>query len=214
MNTLCPSKISSMPLTRTGSVSHSGLRLLDTGSIPIFHMKKALDFCSSDTLSTSHSFTSRSSIEMGHSTIPVDTTNHGNAIALPLFSILAIIISYLPLRSFYQNRNFAACNMVFVVAGMNVMGFINPIIWPNGNWTKWWSGQGLCDLETYIRFPITVSLAASLSCFSKNLSDAIDVNQHSFHMTLAMRRRALIISVLFCWGIPIIQMGLYYIIQT
>src|SRR6266487_1757386 len=166
MNTLCPSKISSIPLTRRGSVSHFGLRLLDAGSIPIFHIKKALDLCSFDILLTSRSFTPRSYIKMDLSTIPADTTNHANAIALSLFSLLAIIISYIPLRSFYQNRTFAACNMVILVAGMNVMGFINPIIWPNGDWTKWWTGQGLCDVETHLRFPITVSLAASLSCFA------------------------------------------------
>jgi hypothetical protein len=146
--------------------------------------------------------------------LPIDTTNHVNAIVLPIFAALAILVTYLPLRSFYRNRNFPACNIVFVVGIQNLITVINSIIWSDGDWMKWWTGQGLCDIQGFIKIPITTAVATSLACLTKTLADAIDVDKHNFNETAALKRRALIRDILLCWTIPIIQIGLYYVVQV
>jgi len=145
---------------------------------------------------------------------PVDTTNRVNAIVLPTFAIIAILIVYFPLKSFWRNRNFPAANLVMVGVVQNLIIFTNAIIWPNGDWSTWWSGTGYCDIISYIRIPITTCVATSLYGLTRTLVNALDVDKHNFIDTPAMRRRILIKDIFICWTVPILQIGLYYLVQA
>ncbi|KAH7360989.1 GPCR fungal pheromone mating factor, partial [Rhexocercosporidium sp. MPI-PUGE-AT-0058] len=112
-----------------------------------------------------------------------------NAIALPLFAALALIITYLPLRSFYRVKNIAACSIMAVIIIINLMAVINGILWPTDDWTKWWIGYGLCDIQVVLRFPITMALATSLCCLSKGLADALDTEHAVFNPSKKQRCR-------------------------
>ncbi|KAL2074949.1 hypothetical protein VTL71DRAFT_8729 [Oculimacula yallundae] len=146
--------------------------------------------------------------------MPTTVANPINAIALPIFAFLALLITYLPLRSFYRVKNIAACSIMFVLIVINLMALINGIIWPTDDWTTWWSGYGLCDVEVLIRYPITMALATSLCCLSKGLADALDTEHAVFNQSVKMRRRKMVFDVLFCWGVPVMQMALHYTVQA
>ncbi|EKD19129.1 uncharacterized protein L3040_007240 [Drepanopeziza brunnea f. sp. 'multigermtubi'] len=145
---------------------------------------------------------------------PTVVANAANAIALPIFAVIALIITYLPLRSFYRVNNVAACSIIFVVNYVNLQTFVNALLWPNDDWSEWWIGYGVCDVESLFRFPITMALATSLCCLTKGLADALDTEHAVFNQTKAQRRRKLLGDVLFCWAIPVIQMALHYVVQA
>lgn len=145
---------------------------------------------------------------------PVDTTDHVNAIVLPTFAGLSILITYLPFKSFFLNRNFPACNLVFLAFILNLTTIINASIWPNGDWASWWMGYGYCDIQAYTKLAITTGVSTTVLSLTISLSNAIDVDKHSFNTTAALRRRALMGQVALCWGIPVLQIGLFYIIQV
>lgn len=146
--------------------------------------------------------------------MPDVVANPANAVALPLFAALALLITYLPLRSFYRVKNIAACSMMVVIIIINLMVLINGIIWPSDDWTKWWIGYGLCDVEVVLRFPITMALATSLCCLTKGLADALDTEHAVFNPSKAQRRRKVVGDVLFCWGVPVMMMALHYVVQA
>ncbi|PBP19916.1 pheromone receptor a [Diplocarpon rosae] len=145
---------------------------------------------------------------------PTVVADAANAIALPIFSVLGLLITYLPLRSFYRVKNIAACSIIFVVNVVNLMTLINTLIWPSDDWTTWWLGYGVCDVEVLLRFPITLALITSLCCLSKGLADALDTEHAVFNQTKAQRRRKVIADVLFCWAVPVMQMALHYVVQA
>jgi pheromone a factor receptor len=137
-----------------------------------------------------------------------------NAIALPIFALLGIFITYLPFRSFYAHGNIAACSIVFTVTIYNIFTFINALIWPDDNWNRWWTGEGLCDVEALLRYPITMALATSLCCLTKGLAGCLDTENAKLNLTTAAKRRRQIIDFLFCWLVPVGQMALHYVCQA
>ncbi|KUJ12931.1 STE3-domain-containing protein [Mollisia scopiformis] len=137
-----------------------------------------------------------------------------NAVALPFFALLAILVTYLPCRSFWSHRNVPAVSIVVATNVYNAMSVVNGVMWPNDDWASWWPGYGLCDLEALLRYPITMALATSLCGLSKGLADCLDTNNATVHPTAASKRRELLFNVMFCWAIPVLQMALHYVIQN
>ena len=144
----------------------------------------------------------------------VDETNPINAVAIPVFAFIAILITYLPFRSFWQNRNFPAVNLVFILVFQNITWFTNAIIWPDGDWATWYDGTGYCDFLVYTKLPVTTGIAFSLLALMRTLVNALDIDRHNFVDTPAMRRRALLIDVLICWTVPVIQICCFYFVQA
>ncbi len=142
------------------------------------------------------------------------TSNHVNAIVMPIFAIIAIFISYLPFRSFCQVRNVAAVSIVVVVTLLNICTITNAFIWPNDNFETWWNGVGLCDIQAVLRYPITLGLATSLCCLSKGLADVLDQDNMKVTHTPASRKRKTRNDILFCWLPPFVQLALHYIVQA
>jgi pheromone a factor receptor len=140
--------------------------------------------------------------------------NAANAIALPIFAVLSSLVITLPFRSFYVLRSFPACSLCISVWIINLGTFLNAVLWPTDDWTKWWAGYGLCDIESILRWPITLASVTSLTCFTKGLADALDTDSAILNPTKAQRRRKLYFEILLCWGPPVLQAALHYIVQA
>jgi pheromone a factor receptor len=145
---------------------------------------------------------------------PSETANPINAVALPIFCIIAILITYLPFRSFKRLRNFPACNIIIVSDIVNIFSGLNAIIWPNDDWSTWWPGYGLCDVEAILKFPLTLGLATSLCRLTQDIASALDVDNAQFNTTAGMKRRKLVLDVVFCWGPPLFEICLHYTVQN
>lgn len=138
--------------------------------------------------------------------------NPVNAIVMPIFNAVAMIIVYLPMRDFYRKGNFAACSMIVAITMLNLYQFINAIIWQNDDQSTWFSGVGLCDVEVYSRYMFTTALLTTMACFIKNLADVFNTKKHTFVTTSGMKRKKLIIDILFCWLLPGMQVCVHYTI--
>jgi pheromone a factor receptor len=142
---------------------------------------------------------------------PHTTVNHPNAIIMPIFIAIAIVVIYLPARDFYAKRNFAACSMIGSVTILNLYQFLNTIIWNSDDTMDWYSGVGLCDLEVNSRYMLTTSLVTSIFCFVKNLAGVFRTD--ALYLTPSMKRKRLIIDVLICWLVPFLQVAFHYLVS-
>jgi pheromone a factor receptor len=137
-----------------------------------------------------------------------------NAIALPIFAVLSSLFIIFPFRAFYLLRNFPSCSICVTLWIINLMTFLNAILWNTDDWTIWWAGYGLCDVESILRWPITLSASTGLCCFTYGLANALNTDGTIFNPTRAQRRRKLIGEILFVWGPPALMTCLHYVIQV
>jgi pheromone a factor receptor len=137
-----------------------------------------------------------------------------NAVFLPLCAALVIAANYVPLCLLLRVRKIAACTLVIVLAVENTFTLVNAIIWPNNNTAEWWSGIGLCDVQVALKIPLNTLLASSSAYLSWDLARALDTDNPRLLETRRSRRRRLAIEVVFCFGIPVLQAALHYVIQA
>ncbi|CAG8955967.1 hypothetical protein HYFRA_00008821 [Hymenoscyphus fraxineus] len=139
-------------------------------------------------------------------------TNPVNAIVMPIFNALGIVVLYLPMRDFYRKGNFAACSMIAATVMLNLYQFLDAVIWQNDDPSTWFSGVGLCDIQGYSRYMFTTALLTTIACFIKNLADVFNTDNHVVAITSAMKRKKLIVDILFCWLLPVVQVIVHYMI--
>src|SRR5947208_9582469 len=117
------------------------------------------------------------------------------AISFPTFSFLAILSLLAPFAWHVKHRNVAACSLIFWLFLINLMNFVNALIWPTDDVSRWWSGHGLCDVEAKLRWPAFVGTAGSSACIVRRLAIVMDVDRATVVTTRAQRRRNLIIDL-------------------
>lgn len=162
----------------------------------------------------SFSKASQQAFKMDAPSAPVVIADPINAITLPIFALIGIIITYFPAVSFWKYRNVAALSLVAISGYLNLTTAINAFIWPNDDWSTWYPGYGICDVEVVLRFPVTTAFATALCCLSKNLAEALDTENAVINTTKAMKRRKMWIDIAFCWGIPFLQAALHILVTT
>ena len=134
-------------------------------------------------------------------------------IALPVLAILANILCCPPLVWHIKKRNFpAACLIVWFLL-INLFNFINPLVWPTDDMSTWWSGEGLCDVETKIMVGSYVGVVGALACIFRSLATALDTDSAVLIPSKAQRMRKLVIELVLCVGFPVYMMATHYIVQ-
>ena len=138
-----------------------------------------------------------------------------NTIATIVCSGVVILLNIVPFHTLYTAKQMPACTMIAVTELVLLFNFINAILWPNDDITKWWNGHGLCDVEVLLKAVLSTLCASSTACLTRNLSQAVDVdNNPRLFESAAMRRRRLAGELLFCYGIPLVQLITHYVIQA
>lgn len=135
------------------------------------------------------------------------------AVVLATLSLLTALLIIPPLFWHFRSRNIGATALIAWLILSLVFNSINAILWPNDNISSRFSGTGLCDVEVKIQIASRVGVPASLACILRALAAVMDTDRASMIQTRAQRRRACIIDLLFCVGIPLVQMVLHYIVQ-
>lgn len=136
------------------------------------------------------------------------------AILLPIFAFLAILLLIVPFIWHWRLRNIGACSLILYINLANFFTFINAIIWPAENFDSWWNGAGLCDIEVKLRWPCVTGLACATLCITRNLANVLDVDRAEVMPTKASKRRKVAIDLAICFTIPVLQIALHYIIQV
>lgn len=136
-----------------------------------------------------------------------------NAIIIAALSSLTIILDIPPLVWHARNHNFAAASLVFWVILLNLMYFVNAIIWRNDDAASWNDGKDLCDVEVKLQVGAWVALTGALACIMRNLARVLDTENGLLIPTKAQRIRRQAYDIFLCFGFPVIIMGVSYIPQ-
>jgi pheromone a factor receptor len=99
------------------------------------------------------------------------------AIVLPILAFVSLVLCIPPLVSHIRARNLPAIVLVTGVIIYNLESFLNALIWPSYPLNTKWDGQGLCDVEVRLYFPINFAIAGSVACIFRQLAIILDMNR-------------------------------------
>jgi pheromone a factor receptor len=139
---------------------------------------------------------------------------HANAVALPVFSAIALVLDLAPLIWHVRGRNVGAASLIFWISLLLLMNIVNPIIWPRDNVSEWWIGHGLCDIEIRLQLGASLGCPAAASCILRSLAQVLDTKRITVKTGSSERRRRAILDLLICFGVPVVLMVSYYMVQV
>ncbi|QDS70038.1 hypothetical protein FKW77_003949 [Venturia effusa] len=135
------------------------------------------------------------------------------AILLPIFSLISILLSLPPLIWHTRNKNIAATSLITWLILLNTNNFLNPLIWPTGDWKIWPSGLYYCDVQVRIMVGATIgAVPACVLAISRSLAGALDTSKVS-RMDRKRKVREMVLEGVLCVGIPVFFMVAYYVVQ-
>jgi pheromone a factor receptor len=139
----------------------------------------------------------------------------GQAIALPIFCLIAILINIIPFLALSSGSriNISACSLIIYIFLANLFTLINSLLWPTNDYANWFSGIGLCDIETKLQLPIITGIAAATACLTRELAEALDTKSAKVTSTRRDRRNKIIIDSLLCFALPTLQIILHWLVQ-
>ncbi|KAF8200239.1 pheromone A receptor-domain-containing protein [Pholiota molesta] len=128
--------------------------------------------------------------------------------AFPVFAFLSFILVLIPLPWHFQAWNSGTClYMIWTAIGcLNL--FINSIIWHNNaiDWAPVW-----CDISTRIVVAVGVAIPAASLCINRRLYKIASCQTATISM--AEKKRAVLIDLAIGLGIPLLQIPLQFIVQ-
>ncbi|GAB7347803.1 hypothetical protein MBLNU459_g5343t2 [Dothideomycetes sp. NU459] len=134
-------------------------------------------------------------------------------ILLGVLASSACALNFPPLVWHIRNRNAAPACLVGWVLLNNLLSVINLAIWPTDDMANWFSGRGLCDIEAKIMVARSTALPAATLCIIRSLAEVINTEKTMLVPTPAQRRRACVLDLVWCLGVPVVTMFLHYIVQ-
>ncbi|KAF8174226.1 pheromone A receptor-domain-containing protein [Pholiota molesta] len=126
----------------------------------------------------------------------------------PVLSFLGFVLVLVPLPWHLQAWNSGTCAFMIWTSLACLIEFINGQIWAgnlNDNLPVW------CDISSKFLLGAGVGITASTLCISRRLYGITSVQTVS--ITIADKRRAVIIDLCIAVGIPVLVMALHYIVQ-
>ena len=136
------------------------------------------------------------------------------AIAFAFLNLLVTILILPPLFWHFRNRNVGATVLVTLTIYACFQNFLNAVIWPNDDMPRWYNGVGLCDIEVNIQVAAQVGFPVSMASILKALARVMDTEKAVIRQTPAQRKRAHVIDLLLCVGVPMLQILFLYIVRT
>jgi pheromone a factor receptor len=128
---------------------------------------------------------------------------------IPL-SLLAILLNIGPLVWHIRSRNIPTSSILAWIIILNLINFINAIIWHNDDPEHWWRGFYLCDIEVRLIVGASVGLSGAALCLAQSLARVLDTE----HQKSIMIKHQWVKDALLCWALPIWFMVVYYAVQT
>lgn len=141
------------------------------------------------------------------------THSYFPAVAIPVLACLAIAISIPALILHSKNRNYPVTCVVCWFILINIFATVNALIWNTHDSKKWWTGEGLCDIEIRFTAASYVGVPGALVCLFRSLAAVLDTSCATLVPSRARRWRKRLIEVLFCVAIPIIIMFTSFLVQ-
>ncbi|KAJ7028139.1 putative fungal pheromone GPCR, STE3-type [Mycena alexandri] len=125
------------------------------------------------------------------------------ALYAPAFVAAALVL--VPLPGHWRARNIPTLSIISWLFILNVSYGVNAVVWAGNTdlvLPVW------CDIVTKIKIGATFALPSSCLCLAVQLHAIA-----SFLKTSNRRRRAMVLDLVLCYGLPILIMALHYIVQ-
>ncbi|KAM0347106.1 hypothetical protein ACHAPU_005045 [Fusarium lateritium] len=136
-----------------------------------------------------------------------------NLVCRVLLSILANLACIVPLKNLYRNGEFAAVVFIANIQWANLDTIINALIWRNDDTSKWWSGQGFCDLSPYYTNFTNALFGTCLLAIMRNLAQQVGLLRAN-PLSVQERRRRNLFQALIMFPLPIIQVAWVWPLTT
>lgn len=146
----------------------------------------------------------------GTITTPSLTTN---LVCRVLLGLLANIACIVPLKNLYRNGEFAAVVFIANIEWSNLDTIINSLIWRNDDTSKWWNGEGFCDLNAYYVNFTNALFGTCLLAIMRNLAQQVGLLRANA-LTVRERRRRNLVQALIMFPLPIVQVAWVWPLTT
>ena len=143
-----------------------------------------------------------------------DNTVYPAAVLIPLFSLLVFFLDLGPFVWHCQKRHLAQASLIGWLLVLNLINFLNAVIWPRDDYINWWNGEGLCDIEVRLMVGAMIAVPGSVTCIMRDLANVMDTKRMSASTMDQNRGRKMIIDVLLCVGLPIWYMIIFFTVHT
>jgi pheromone a factor receptor len=127
-----------------------------------------------------------------------------NQVCRVLFAILGTLLCWVPFRLLYRNGEFAAAVLIVDVVVMNLFTVLNSLIWRNDDWSSWWDGIGLCDIEVWLSLPMDTIYASCIFAVMRHLAQQVGLMRVNT-MTRHEKKRRNLIEACIIFPIAIVQ---------
>lgn len=124
-----------------------------------------------------------------------ERVNRANGYAIRIFSILTIIMAFLPLITFLRLKTVGQFSLVLVSIIFSFFAFINASIWDTDDHAQWFSGTGLCHIEASLRQPLTVAFSLAMVLIPWRLIRMLRSDTSPKPRILS--------DIFFIWGVPL-----------
>jgi pheromone a factor receptor len=136
------------------------------------------------------------------------------SIYLPLFALVAILLSLPPLIWHAKNKNIAATCLIFWLILLNTNNFLNPLIWPTDDWAHAWMGRGYCDTQIRIIVgAINGAIPACVLAISRALAKALNTKRQVVSHDRRSKMREMVFEGVLGLGVPTFFMVAYWFVQ-
>ncbi|KIJ25317.1 hypothetical protein M422DRAFT_193606 [Sphaerobolus stellatus SS14] len=126
----------------------------------------------------------------------------------PIVSFLLVPFLLSSLPSHVRAKSVAIISLVAWLTVMNLIRGINSIIWADNVVIKL---QVWCDITTKLLVGFTFAVPLSALCICRQLEQVSSTRQT--YISHTDKRRRMIFEAFLCFGVPMIFMGLHYIVQ-
>ncbi|KAI5969142.1 STE3 [Candida margitis] len=128
------------------------------------------------------------------------------------FTIIAFFLLIPPLSWHAKSRNIPAILLVTWLMLVNLIGFINTMIWSGDDFDTVYDGQGWCDVTTKIEAASSLGKLCAIACLSMNLYFILCAKNPSFIDNKNWKK--VWIDLTICLLTPVLIMIFIYITQA
>ncbi len=137
-----------------------------------------------------------------------------HAILVPILSMLSVPVLITPFIFHIRHSNTGAWGILLCLILANFFSGLNALLWPSANFSGWYNGVGLCDLQSRISWPLTCAVASCTLCIVRGLANVLDIDKCDVNPPSRNKRnQKLAVELMICWFVPLAIAALSYLVQ-
>ncbi|CAK9438465.1 uncharacterized protein LODBEIA_P26890 [Lodderomyces beijingensis] len=137
---------------------------------------------------------------------------NASAAGTAAFAFIAFVSLIPPFAWHVKCANIPAILLMFWLMLINIICFINTMIWSGENFSEVYDGQGWCDVTIKLEVGANIGKLCAIACLAMNLYMILCAKHPVFMDSKNWRKKAIDLSI--CLVFPIFMMAVNYVIQA